>query len=86
MHWNFDQIDTSDAAGGYTDPDDNELYIIIDNAIKKFQGGATYQTFTWRSKEFVPPKPTSMGFLKVDAEAWPVVVKVYGDGTLFYHN
>ena len=33
---------------------------------------------------FVPPKPTSMGFLKVDAEAWPVTVKVYGDGTLFY--
>jgi len=79
------QTSSTDAAGGYTDPDDNELYIIIDNAIKKFQGGATYQTFTWKSKEFVPPKPTSMGFLKVDAEAWPVVVKVYGDGSLFYH-
>jgi hypothetical protein len=26
-----------------------------------------------------------MGFLKVDAEAWPVTVKVYGDGTLMYH-
>ena len=25
-----------------------------------------------------------MGFLKVDAEAWPVTVKVYGDGTLMY--
>ncbi len=25
-----------------------------------------------------------MGFVKVDAEAFPVTVKVYGDGTLFY--
>ena len=25
-----------------------------------------------------------MGFLKVDAEAFPVTVKLYGDGTLFY--
>ena len=79
------QTSSTDAAGGFTDPDDNELYIIIDNAVKKFQGGTTYQTFTWKSKEFVPPKPTSMGFLKVDAEAWPVTVKVYGDGTLYYH-
>ena len=79
------QTSSTDAAGGFTDPDDNELYLIIDNTIKKFQGGTTYQTFTWKSKEFVPPKPTSMGFLKVDAEAWPVTVKVYGDGSLFYH-
>ena len=78
------QTSTTDAAGGFTDPDDNELYIIIDNAIKKFQGGSTFQTYTWKSKMFVPPKPTSMGFLKVDAEAWPVTVKVYGDGALFY--
>ena len=25
-----------------------------------------------------------MGFVKVDAEAFPVTVKVYGDGALFY--
>ena len=84
------QTSSTDANGGFTDPDDNELYLIIStdsstHTIQKFQGGTTYQTFTWKSKEFVPPKPTSMGFLKVDAEAWPVTVKVYGDGTLYYH-
>ena len=26
-----------------------------------------------------------MGFLKVDAEAFPVTLKVYGDGTVIYH-
>jgi len=70
--------------GTFTDPDDGNAYLIIANQIKKFQGGTTNQTYTWKSKDFVPPKPTSMGFVKVDAEAFPVTVKVYGDGTLFY--
>ena len=70
--------------GTFTDPDDGNAYLIIANQIKKFQAGSTAQTYTWKSKDFVPPKPTSMGFLKVDAEAFPVTVKLYGDGTLFY--
>ena len=71
--------------GTFTDPDDGNAYLIIANQIKKFQGGTTDQTYTWKSKDFVPPKPTSMGFLKVDAEAFPVTLKVYGDGTVIYH-
>jgi hypothetical protein len=70
--------------GTFTDPDDGNAYLIIANQIKKFQGGTTDQTYTWKSKDFVTPKPVSMGFVKVDAEAFPVTVKVYGDGTLFY--
>ena len=71
--------------GTFTDPDDGNAYLIIANQIKKFQGGSTDQTYTWKSKDFVPPKPTSMGFLKVDAEAFPVTLKVYGDGVVIYH-
>jgi len=71
--------------GTFTDPDDGNSYLIIANQIKKFQGGSTNQTYTWKSKDFVPPKPTSMGFLKVDAEAFPVTLKVYGDGVVIYH-
>ena len=70
--------------GTFTDPDDGNAYLIIANQIKKFQGGTTDQTYTWKSKDFVTPKPVSMGFVKVDTEAFPVTVKVYGDGTLFY--
>jgi len=70
--------------GTFTDPDDGNAYLIIANQIKKFQGGTTDQTYTWKSKDFVTPKPVSMGFVKVDAEAFPVTVKVYGDGALFY--
>jgi len=82
----FTTLSESNAVpGGFTDPDDNELYIIIDNDIKKFQGSATNETFTWKSKEFVTPKPISMGFAKVDAEAFPVTLKVYGDGSVIYN-
>ena len=76
---------STEVRGGFTDPDDNELYIIVDDDIKKFQGGSTNETFTWKSKEFVPPKPTSMGFAKVDAEGFPVTLKVYGDGSVIYN-
>ena len=72
--------------GTFTDPDDGNAYLIIANQIKKFQAGTTDQTYTWKSKDFVPPKPTSMGFLKVDAEAFPVTVKLYGDGAVIYHS
>ena len=70
--------------GGFTDPDDSQLYLIIANKIEKFQGGGSNLTYNWKSKEFVPPKPTSMGFAKVEAEAYPVQIKVYGDGAVIY--
>ena len=86
------QTSTTDATGGFTDPDDNELYLVVETSgsafkIQKFQGNTTNKTFTWKSREYVPERPCSMGFLKVDAEAYPVVLKVYGDGsgTPFYH-
>lgn len=71
--------------GGFTDPDDNELYIIIGNKIKKFQGSNTALTYNWKSKEYSVPRPTSFGFAKVDAEAYPVTIKVYGSGSVIYN-
>ena len=31
------------------------------------------------------PKPTSMGFAKVEADTYPVTLKVYGDGSVIYN-
>ena len=76
---------SSEIRGGFTDPDDSQLYLIISNTIKKFQGSNTGLTYNWKSKEFVPPKPTSMGFAKVEAETYPVRIKVYGDGSVIYN-
>ena len=71
--------------GGFTDPDDNELYIVIGNKIKKFQGSNTALTYNWKSKTYNVPRPTSFGFAKVDAETYPVTIKVYGDGNVIYN-
>jgi len=71
--------------GGFTDPDDNELYIIIGNKIKKFQGSTNNLTYNWKSKEFPVARHTSFGFAKVDAEAYPVTLKIYGDGSVIYN-
>lgn len=82
----FTQLDASGLIrGGFTDPDDGNAYLIIANQIKKFQGSGTSLTYNWKSKEYVPPKPTSMGFAKVQAEAYPVRIKVYGDGSVIYN-
>tara|TARA_Y100000361_G_scaffold21751_1_gene16935 strand:+ start:475 stop:2469 length:1995 start_codon:yes stop_codon:yes gene_type:complete len=71
--------------GGFTDPDDNELYLIIGNKIKKFQGSTNDLTYNWKSKEYVLPRHTSFGFAKVEAEEYPVTLKIYGDGSVIYN-
>ena len=82
----FVNLDASaEVRGLYTDPDDNQLYKIIANEIKKFQGAGGNLTYNWKSKEFVMPKTLSMSFLSVRAETYPVTVKVYGDGSVIYN-
>ena len=71
--------------GGFTDPDDNQLYLIIGNKIKKFQGSTNNLTYNWKSKEFPVARHTSFGFAKVDAEAYPVTLKIYGDNSVIYN-
>ena len=83
------QTGTTDVTGGFTDPDDNELYVIVETGsgprVQKFQGATSNKTLTWKSREYVPPRPCGMSFVKVDAEAYPVTVKVYGDGSVIYN-
>ena len=83
------QTGTTDVTGGFTDPDDNELYVIVETGsgprVQKFQGATSNKTLTWKSREYVPPRPFGMSFVKVDAEAYPVTVKVYGDGSVIYN-
>ena len=76
---------SSDVRGGYTNPKDGELYIIVGNKIKKYRGGSTSKTATFKSKKFVTPSPVSMGWVSVHANVYPVTVKVWGDGTLVAH-
>ena len=72
----------ADIRGGYRNPKDGQLYIIVGNKIKKYQGGSTSNTLKFKSKKFVTPSPVSMGWVSVNVNVYPVTVKVYGDGTL----
>lgn len=73
----------ADVRGGYMHPKDGELYIIVGNKIKKYQGSTSaYNTLKFKSKKFVTPAPVSMSWVFISADVYPVTVKVWGDGTL----
>lgn len=71
--------------GGYRNPKDGQLYIIVGNKIKEYQGSTTSKTLRFKSKKFVTPAPVSMGWVSVHANEYPATVKVYGDGNLIAH-
>ena len=71
--------------GGYRNPKDGQLYVIVGNKIKKYQGGTAFNTLTFKTKKFVTPTPVSMGWVSVHADVYPVTIKVYGDGALVAH-
>jgi hypothetical protein len=68
--------------GGHANPKDGKLYLVVADKIKEYRGSATNRTLTWKSKKYVTPKPVSMSWVSVEAQDWPVNVKVWGDGTL----
>lgn len=76
---------TAEVRGGYMNPKDGELYIIVGNKIKKYRGGSNDKTLKFKSKKFVTPAPVSMSWVSVHANVYPVTVKVWGDGTLISH-
>lgn len=76
---------SSAVRGGYTNPKDGELYVIVGNKIEKYRGGTTDRTLKFKSKKFVTPSPTSMSWVSVHANEYPATVKVWGDGTLIAH-
>jgi len=68
--------------GGYMNPKDGELYLIVAGEIKKYRGGTTPRTLAWKSKQIVMPAPTSMAWVSVTAQDYPVSVRVWADGVL----
>ena len=77
--------------GFYTNPDTNELFLINKPSsgnctVEKFDDSSRddKRTATFKSKELPLPSPTSMNFVKVEADSYTgsgVRVKVFGDGT-----
>ena len=80
--------------GFFTDPDTNVLYLLkggtggspptIKVEVFDDEASDTTRTVTFKSKELPLPSPTSMNFVKVEADSYAgsgVRVKVFGDGT-----
>lgn len=76
---------SAEVRGGWVNPQDGQLYLIVGNKIKKFRGGSSNLTATWKSKKFVLPRPASFSWLYLSADDWPVEVKVWCDSTLVAH-
>lgn len=76
---------SDEVRGGWTNPKDGKTYVIVGDKIKQYRGGTEKRTMIWKSKKFVLPRPANFGWVYVDADAYPVEVKVWCDGTLVAH-
>jgi hypothetical protein len=75
--WNFHNIY---ATGAFNDLKNDALYIIKSNELWKWDTG-TALSYTWKSKKFTFPEPKSFSCYRVQAEAYPVTMKIYRDAS-----
>jgi hypothetical protein len=75
----FIEIDTY-ATAGYNDLLDDALYLVVGNKVKKWDSGSSNLTYTWKTKEFVTPKPTNFNVAQVIAVSYPITFKLNVDG------
>jgi hypothetical protein len=76
------------ATAGYSDRLRDALYLAIGsagnstNTIARWDDGSTNLTLTWKSKKFRAPRPICPSVVRIEAESYPVIFKLYGDGSL----
>ena len=75
--WNFHNIYVT---GAYNDLQNDALYIIKSNELWKWDTG-TALSYIWKSKKFTFSEPKSFSCYRVQAEAYPVTMKIYRDST-----
>ena len=77
--WNFHSIYV---VGAFNDLKNDALYVIkeSDTELWKWDTG-TALSYTWKSKKFTFPEPKSFSCYRVQAEAYPVTMKIYRDST-----
>lgn len=73
---------SAETRGGFEKDDDGELYVIRGSSLEQYREGTTNNTLTFKSKRFFLPAPAGFGWVSVDAESYPVTVKVWADRTL----
>jgi hypothetical protein len=75
--WNFHNIYVT---GAYNDLKNDSLYIIQNNELSKWDSGSAL-SYIWKSKKFTFPEPKAFSCYRVEAEAYPVTMKVYKDSS-----
>lgn len=67
------------ATAGYADLVNDKLFTAFANRnIRVWQAGAA-KSYVWRSKKFTLPQVASFASVQIEAEAYPVTLKVYAD-------
>jgi hypothetical protein len=75
--WNFHNVYVT---GAYNDLKNDALYIIKSNELYKWDSG-TDLSYTWKSKKYTFPEPKAFSCYRVEAEAYPITVKIYKDSS-----
>ena len=75
--WNFHNVYVT---GAYNDLKNDSLYIIKSNELYKWDSGSDL-SYTWKSKKYTFPEPKSFSCYRVEAEGYPVTVKIYKDSS-----
>ena len=69
---------------GYTDLQQDKLFLAnASRELKKWLEGSNL-AYTWKSKIFTFPHPTTFSCARVQAETYPVTAKFYKDGSLIH--
>ena len=75
--WNFHNVYVT---GAYNDLKNDALYVIQNNELSKWDSG-TDLSYTWKSKKYTFPEPKAFSCYRVEAEAYPVTMKIYKDSS-----
>lgn len=73
------------ATCGYSDIQKDELFIAYANReLRKWMFSPSLLSYTWRSKIFSMPKHMGFSCAQLEAEAYPMTVKIYAEGTVVH--
>lgn len=68
------------ATAGFQDVQRDKLFLAFEDGSVRVWAAGAVKTFTWRSKKFTMPKPLSFGWAQLEAEAYPMTLKIIADG------
>jgi hypothetical protein len=72
------------ATSGYNDLQADKLYTAFSDRTVKIWLAGSALSYTWKSKKFTMPQVMGFSCAQVEAEAYPLTVKIYSDGTLVH--